>query len=94
MSYHGSATPGPRLQSAPVDYGVNVYHALIAGCGDDNEAFAPVLQIKGCLTDNRKEQRLPGKVVNEVRLFYGTTFLSLKPAVCWHDGTAVVPQLH
>ncbi len=69
-----------------------VYHALIAGRGDDNEAFPPVLPIEGRLSDGRKKQRLPVTVVNEVGLFSGTTFLPLKPAVCRHDGTPVYPQ--
>lgn len=68
-----------------------VYHALIAGRGDDNEAFPPVLPIEGRLSDGRKKQRLPVTVVNEVGLFSGSTFLPLKPAVCRHDGTPVNP---
>lgn len=49
-----------------------VYHTLIAGRGDDNEAFLNVLPIEGRLSDGRKKQRLPGTMVNAVGLFSGT----------------------
>lgn len=71
---------------------VYIYHPLIAACGDDDETLLPVLPVKRRLPDGRKKKRLSVSVINEVGLFSGTAFFSLKPARCWHNGPPVLPQ--
>jgi len=48
---------------------VNIHHAYVAGCGDDQKAFVPKRTAKGSFDDRRKEQRLMAYLIDEVWLF-------------------------